>query len=403
MAAFDFIALDNRGRTTRGVVEADGARGARQAIREKSLVPIEVKPARVGERKRSLPFTARKLSFGDLALLTRQLATLLKAGIPLEEALHSVAQQARHHTVQRVLHDLTSRIREGQSFAQALAAHPRDFSSLYRATVTAGERSGHLDLVLEQLADFTERASQFRQQIGLALVYPALLVVLSILIVTGLMVYVVPDILEVITNAGQDLPLPTRVLIWVSDIVSRYGFWLTLLGAATAALIYRLGRLPTLQLAWHRALLHAWPVRGLSAGLNASRYASTLAILLRSGIALSDAMPIAAAVCANFWFRKAMSVAAQKVVEGRSLNRALEESGCFSPMLLQLVASGERSGNLSEMLTRAADNQEAEIRRKVAVLVALFEPGTLLLMGALVLAIVLAILLPIFNLNQLVN
>lgn len=403
MAAFDFVALDSRGRTTRGVVEADSARGARQAVREKDLLPIEINPTRAGERKHPLPFVARKLGAGDLALLTRQLATLLKAGIPLEEALHSVARQAGRHSVQRVLHDLTARIREGQSLAQALATHPGDFSSLYRATVAAGERSGHLDLVLEQLADFTERASQFRQQIGLALVYPSLLVILSILIVTGLMIYVVPDMLAVITDAGQELPLPTRVLMWVSETTGQYGIWLVLLGVVTVTLVHRLGRHPPLQLMWHRCLLRAWPVRGLSAGLNTSRYASTLAILLRSGIALSEAMPIAGAVCANLWFRKAVDVAAQKVVEGRSLNRALEETGYFSPMLLQLVASGERSGDLAEMLARAADNQEVEIRRKIAVLVALFEPGTLLLMGALVLAIVLAVLLPIFNLNQLVN
>lgn len=403
MAAFDFVALNSRGRTTRGVVEADNARGARQVVREKGLLPIEVQPTRPKERHQRAFFATKKLGVQDLALLTRQLATLLQAGVPLEEGLNSVARQASRHAIQRILHDLTARIREGQSFAQALAAYPRDFSPLYRATVAAGEHSGHLDLVLEQLANFTERTSQFRQQITLALVYPLLLVLLSISIVAGLMVYVVPDMLAVIVDAGQALPLPTRILLWVSTTVSRHGLWLLLTIVAMTVLVHRLGKHPLWQLKWHRYLLHAWPSRMLVAGLNGSRYASTLAILLRSGIALSEAMPIADAVCTNLRFREAVGTAGRRVIEGRSLHKALEETGYFSPMLLQLVASGERSGNLADMLARAADNQETEIRRKVSMLVALFEPGVLLLMGALVLAIVLAVLLPIFNLNQLVN
>lgn len=403
MAAFDFVALNKRGRTTRGVVEADSARGARQAVRDRNLTPVEVKPALAKDPERRLPRLSKRLPARDLALLTRQLATLMKAGIPLEESLDSVARQTTRQSVQRILLDLNARIREGATFAQSLATHSRDFSTLYRATVAAGESSGRLDLVLDQLADFTERASQFRQQIGLALVYPCLLVMLSLLIVTGLMVYVVPDMLALIIDAGQALPVPTRILLWLSNTVSQQGLCLGPLAALLAAILYRLARQPRLRLVWHRCLLQIWPFRSFSTGLNTSRYASTLAILLRSGIALSEAMPIAGAVCVNSWFRRAVDNAARRVIEGRSLHRALEETGYFSPMLLQLVASGERSGNLEDMLARAAENQETEIRQRVAVLVALFEPATLLLMGLLVLCIVLAVVLPILNLNQLVN
>src|SRR5690606_14347418 len=212
MAAFDFVALNKRGHTTRGVVEADSARGARQAVRDRDLTPVEVKPALGRDSERPLRRPSKRLSSRELALLTRQLATLMKAGIPLEESLDSVARQASRQSVQRILLDLNARIREGATLAQSLATHPRDFSTLYRATVAAGESSGRLDLVLDQLADLTERASQFRQQIGLALVYPGLLVMLSLLIVTGLMVYVVPDMLALITDAGQALPVPTRIL-----------------------------------------------------------------------------------------------------------------------------------------------------------------------------------------------
>ncbi len=403
MPAFDYIALTEWGSKKRGIIEADSARAARLLLRRQSLVPIDVFEGRGQSARGWRRHLSAPISLGDIAVPTRQLATLLKAGIPLEDALEAVAKQSERQAVKRVMLSVRSHVREGHTLADSLAEHPRVFSDLYRATVAAGERSGHLDLILEKLADYTESRQRFSQQIRLALVYPVLLVAMSILIVTGLMVYVVPQILEVILRSGQQLPLPTLVLVTTSELLSRHGPWLLLaLVAMLPAARYGLRR-PGIRLAWHRLLLDTWFLKRFARGGNAARYTSTLAILTQSGIPLSEAMPIASAVCGNRCFRQATEEARQRVVEGGSLNRALMESGYFPPIIIQLIASGEQTGNLGDMLARAADTQETCLQQRVATLVSLFEPLTLLFMGGMVLGIVLAVLLPILNLNQLIG
>ncbi|MCK9503782.1 MAG: type II secretion system inner membrane protein GspF [Porticoccaceae bacterium] len=403
MAAFDYIALDQHGHKQRGIIEADSPRSARTLLRDKQLIPLDVFAAKEKSPTNGRVIVPGGLSINDTALFTRQLATLLQAGIPLESCLDAVARQAESQRVKRTLLALRSRIREGFSLADSLKDYPRTFSTLYRATVSAGERTGHLDLVLDKLADYTQSQQQFRQHIQLALIYPIILVILSLLIVTGLMMFVVPEILAVIIESGQALPLPTQLLVSFSGALTDYGLVIGFVLIVTFAAGRFLLRKPRIHFLWHRQLLNIWGLKRFSRGANAARYTSTLAILIESGIPLNEAMPIASEVCSNSVFRDATKKAQQKVQEGRSLNLALEETRLFPPMILQLITSGEQSGNLSGMLNRAAKSQESDLRQRVTTLVSLFEPMTLLMMGAMVLGIVLAVLLPILNLNQLVK
>ncbi|MBQ0797921.1 MAG: type II secretion system inner membrane protein GspF [Porticoccaceae bacterium] len=403
MPAFDYIALNSAGRKTRGVLEADSPRSVRQQLKEKSLVPLEVHETKQQAKTETGLFERKHLSGAELALITRQLATLIQAGMPLETCLQAVARQAERHGTRRIMLAVRSKVREGFSFADSLAQFPKAFSDLYCATVAAGEQSGHLDTILDRLADYTEAQQQFHQKIQLALIYPVILLVLSLLIVIGLMVYVVPDIVQVIVDAGQQLPILTEILVGISHFLVNSGIWL-LLGLVILFSAARfIMRRPEVQLRWHKHLLNIWLVKRYSRGSNAARYISTLAILTRSGIPLVDAMTISASVLSNRYFKEAVGKAHQHVREGVSLNRALDETGLFPPMMVQLIASGEQSGELAELLQRAAQSQTNDLQQRVAMLLSLFEPLTLLVMGGIVLTIVLAVLLPILNLNQLVQ
>ena len=403
MPAFDYIALNESGKKTRGILEADSARSVRSQLRDKSFTPLEVKEAKQQVEKQSSLFSSKSISGNDLCLVTRQIATLIQAGMPLETCLQAVARQSEKQSVKRIVLAVRAKVREGHSFADSLRQFPRAFPTLYCATIASGEQSGHLDLVLNRLADYTESQQQFRQKIQLALIYPIILLVMSLTIVIGLMVYVVPDIVQVILDAGQQLPLLTEMLVDTSHFLTQCGWLLFLALVAFFALAKVLLRKPEIQLLWHQQLLRTWLVKRYSKSTNSARYISTLAILTRSGIPLVEAMPIATSVASNTYFKKATDQAQVKVREGISLNKALEESGLFPSMMLQLIASGEQSGDLSEMLHRAAESQENDLQQRVAMLVGLFEPITLLVMGGVVMVIVLAVLLPILNLNQLVN
>lgn len=403
MPAYDYLALDGNGRKVHGILEADSARHVRSQLKDKSLVPLEVNEAKKQSGDKKSLFDRNHLSINQLTLITRQLATLIKAGMPLESCLQAIAKQSEKHAARRIVLAVRAKVREGHTLADSLKQFPRAFPDLYCATVAAGERAGHLDMVLERLAEYTESQQEFKQKIQLALIYPILLLVMSLAIVTGLMVYIVPDIVQVIIDAGQQLPLLTELLVSCSNFLAKYGIYL-LLAITLLVVLFRLWvRQPKTRLLWHRFLLNSWLSKRYSRESNAARYISTLAILTRSGITLSDAMPIASSVVANDAFRQSTEQAQQRVVEGISLFKALDETGYFPAMMLQLIASGEQSGELSEMLQRAATNQEEDLKRRVAMMVGLFEPLTLLLMGGVVLIIVLAVLLPILNLNQLVK
>ncbi|MDH4874008.1 GspF family T2SS innner membrane protein variant XcpS [Pseudomonas sp. BN515] len=404
MAAFEYLALDAKGRQQKGVLEADSARQVRQLLRERQLAPLEVRATRVREQAERGRFSlARGLSARDLALVTRQLATLVQAALPIEEALRAAAAQSGSSRIQSMLLAVRARVLEGHSLASSLREFPSAFPELYRATVAAGEHAGHLGPVLEQLADYTEQRQQSRQKIQLALLYPVILMCASLAIVAFLLGFVVPDVVKVFIDSGQTLPLLTRGLIALSDLVKHWG-WLMLLVLIAAFVGARWAlRDPNVRQRWHAVMLRIPLVGRLVRATDTARFASTLAILTRSGVPLVEALGIGAEVISNRVIRAHVVVAAQKVREGGSLTRALEGSGQFPPMMLHMIASGERSGELDQMLARTARNQENDLAASIALLVGLFEPFMLVVMGAVVLMIVLAILLPILSLNQLVG
>jgi len=404
MAAFEYVALDPRGRQQKGLIEADSPRQARQLLRDKQWSPLEVKQARARESAGTGGFSfGRGLSARDLALVTRQLATLVQAALPIEEALRAAAAQSGSQKIKSMLLAVRGRIMEGHSLAASLREYPSAFPELYRATVAAGEHAGHLGLVLDQLADYTDQRQQSRQKIQLALLYPVILLVASLAIVVLLLGYVVPDVVKVFVNTGQELPALTTGLIAVSEVVQRWG-WLIMLGIVALAIGMRqVLRDPSIKLRWHSFILRLPLVGRLVRATNTARFASTLAILTRSGVPLVDALGIAAAVIGNLRIRERVVEAAQRVREGGSLTRALEATGEFPPMMLHMIAAGEKSGELDQMLARTSRNQENDLAAQISLLVGLFEPFMLVFMGAVVLVIVLAILLPILSLNQLVG
>ena len=404
MAAFEYLALDNQGRQQKGLLEADSPRQARQQLRERNWSPLEIKQAKAREEKsRSGLSFGQGLSARDLALVTRQLATLVQAALPIEEALRAAAAQSTTPRIKSMLLAVRARVMEGHSLAASLREYPSAFPDLYRATVAAGEHAGHLALVLEQLADYTEQRQQSRQKIQLALLYPVILMVASLTIVGFLLGYVVPDVVKVFVNTGQELPALTRGLIAASDLVKHWGWLFLLLGGAGVFGLRQALRDETLRRRWHALILRIPLVGRLARATNTARFASTLAILTRSGVPLVEALSIAAAVIANLRIRDKVIEAAQKVREGSSLTRALDATEEFPPMMLHMIASGEKSGELDQMLARTARNQENDLAAQIALLVGLFEPFMLVFMGAVVLVIVLAILLPILSLNQLVG
>lgn len=406
MPAFAYRAADRAGAAKRGVIEASSPAAARALLREQALLPLSVEPA--GDRGATLggvrmPRLARGgLSAKALATVTRQIATLVGSDIAIEESLRLVATQSEQPRVSSLLLDVRGAILDGRSFAAALAAHPKAFPEFYRASVAAGEASGKLTDVLNHLAEFVENRQANGQKLQLALLYPALLATVSFGMMALLMVYVVPDIVRVFVSRGADLPLLTRLLIGVSWFLQNFGLYL-ILGVAVAAMLFgRWARVPANRLRMDRFFSEQRPFRRFSRQLSAARFAGSLATLVGSAVPLVEALHAAAAVTPNRWVRERAVGVAQRVREGISLRAAMQEAGVFPTMLVAIVASGESSGRLAPALGRAATELERELDALVATLVALVEPLVLLVMGGLVLMMVLAILLPIINLNNLV-
>jgi general secretion pathway protein F len=401
MPAFAYQALDQAGKTQRGVLQGDNARAVRASLRERGLNPLEVSAVDSGARPAGL--LRRGLSGAHLALLTRQLATLLKAGLPLDEALGALAEQNDDTRSRTLVVGLRSRVMEGASLASALADAPESFPEIYRASIAAGEQSGRLDQVLARLADYSEARDALNQKVWAALAYPLLLTVVAVAIVTGLLAYVVPQIVGVFVQMHQTLPWPTRALIALSDFVKGWG-WLLFLALIVAAFAGRLAlRAEQVRLAWHRLLLRLPLLGRLARAANTARCTRTLALLTASAVPLLESLQIAAQVMPNLPMREAVRQAAVRVREGGSFSRALGDSGYFPPVALRLIASGERAGELERMLEEAANQEQRELDRWMTLLTAVLGPLVILLVGAMVLFIVLAILLPIFNLNQMVK
>lgn len=402
MPAFDYKALDGRGKQKQGVLEADAARAVRQQLREMGLTPLAVEPAIEKQKQASGLSNRGGLSVADLALVTRQLATLIQSGIPIEQALSAASRQSDKPRIRSMLIAIRAKVMEGYSFAESLGEFPRAFPRLYRSTVAAGEHAGHLDLVLNRLADYTQSRQESRQKIQLAAIYPIILSVVAVIIVVFLMTYVVPDVISAFVKQGQTLPPLTNGLLALSDFLVDYGLYL--LAIIIAAIVgFRIAlRRPEFRLRYHQSLLNMPFFSGMVRGVNTAQYASTLSILTTSGVPLVEAMKIAGEVLSNDYLRQTLRDAARKVSEGGSLHRALEQTGYFPPMMLHMIASGEVSGELDSMLERTATMQENMLQARISALVGLFEPMMLLIMGGVVLVIVLAIMLPILNMSNLV-
>jgi general secretion pathway protein F len=404
MSAFQYEALTADGRVKRGVLESDSARQARARLREEGLTPVAVEQIAERERRRTgggLP--GRRLGAAAVALLTRQLSTLLGAGLTVEQTLTALIEQAESQQERRMLASVRGDVLAGQSLARALARHPGTFPELYRTLVDAGERSGRLPDVLQRLADYTEESAALRGKVTLAFVYPAIVTLVAMVVVVGLLVFVVPQVVRVFENTQQALPFLTRALIWISEFVRDWG--LVAAGALVAAAVVARSamRAPAVRMKWHRLLLRV-PVFGpVHRTVNAARLASTLAILVGSRVPLRTALRAGEGTVASLPMREALAEAGQRVEEGASLSRALGVSRLFPPLMVHMIASGEASGKLAEMLERTSNQQARELERRVGVLMTLLEPMLILVMGGVVLLIVLAILQPIFELNTMVR
>jgi general secretion pathway protein F len=409
MAAFQYEALDANGKKIRGVATGDSARLVRQDLRTQGLTPLKIESVEETGSQTSAQGTdtsvgsRQKLSTTDLAVITRQFATLLDSGLTIENALIGLVEQSDSYRVKTILTGVRSMVLEGRSLADGLRRFPKAFPELYIASVAAGEQTGHLEEVLERLADYTESQHDIRQKIGTALAYPVLLTLVSIVIIIGLMTYVVPKVVRVFEDNDQALPLLTRILIQISEFLQNYGIILGLVLFAGIFLFSVMIRYPGPKFSFHKTILATPGIRRLSKSLNTARMARTLAILIGSGVPLLSALRSASDVLMNVVLKSHLVKASEEVEQGASLSRALSRSKIFPAIFTQMVASGEASGRLSEMLGKSATALEKESESRIAIIVSLFEPLMILFMGVVVLIIVLAILMPIIDLNQIIS
>jgi general secretion pathway protein F len=404
VAGFKYQALNTEGKLKKGVIESDSARQVRASLREQGLIPVEVdaltQVASVPGRKRTLH---RGLPTAQLTLLTRQLATLLGAGLTVEHTLTALIEQAETQHQRQVLAGVRGEVLAGQPLARAMNQFPQVFPELYRTLVEAGESSGQLGPVLLRLADYTEDRQALRQKVGLAFIYPAIVVTFALAALSFLLTYVVPQVVQVFRQTNQALPWLTVAVISVSDFLRHYGIYLAIAVGVSAWAIHRALKAEPVREKWHRVLLRLPVVGRLTRGLNTARLASTLAILVGSRVPLLSALKAGVGVVGNLPMKRALEETQRMVREGAPLSRALASQKMFPPMMVHLISSGEASGRLDQMLERAATSQTREVEGRIATLTSLLEPLLILAMGVLVLLIVLAILLPIFELNTLVK
>lgn len=399
MALFDYQAANAQGRIEKGQLDAESPRGARQLLHGRGLTPVQVSPA----RSAGSGWGARRLSASELAWATRQLASLLAASLPLEGALSAVIEQAERPHVAQALTAVRADVRAGQRLTVALAARPRDFPPIYRALVGAGEDSGDLARVMERLADYIEERNALQAKVLTAFIYPAAISLVSVAIVIFLLSYVVPQVVTAFVQARQTLPMLTQVMLAASAFVRSWGVWAGL-GIGALVVAWRLAlRRPELRLRWDAMLLRVPMVGRFVLGVNSARFASTLAILLDAGVPLLRALEAARQTLGNALLARCADDVSARVREGAALGSALKVQKVYPPILVHLVASGEKTGSLAPLLDRAAQTISREIERRAMALTALLEPTMILVMGGVVLTIVLAVLMPIMEMNQLVQ
>jgi general secretion pathway protein F len=403
MGAFEYTAVDKAGKQQRGIVEGDTARQVRQQLRDKDLLPLTVTESAEKESSRQASFSFNKgMSASDLAVLTRQLATLAQSGMPLEQALAAIGEQNENERMTSIILGVRARVMEGYSLADGLKDFPRAFPDIYRATVEAGEQSGHLDAVLERLADYTESRQELVQKVRNAMIYPAVLMTFCLLIVTLMMTYVVPKVVGVFVNTGQELPGPTAALISISDFIQAYGWLVLLVLAGLGFAAARLLRQPGPKKSFDLFLLKIPVIGKIIRGLNTARFTRTFSIMTGSGVPVLEGLRISAEVVSNTPMRDAVSEATLRIREGAAIGKSLSKSGHFPPLCIHLITSGEASGQLEAMLGKAAGQQEREMDGLIGALLNILEPGMIILMGILVLSMVVALLMPIFEMNKLV-
>ena len=405
MAAFEYQALDSKGRRKNGVLEADSARQVRQQLREQGLTPLEVTEAVERARREAQGFSLLRpsISTGDLALITRQISTLVGAALPIEEALKAVSQQCEKPKLQTLMSAVRSKVVEGHGMVDAMGGFPTVFDQLYRAMVAAGERSGHLDTVLNRLADYTEQRQRMKNKLMQAMIYPVVLTLVAIGVISVLLSSVVPKVVEQFIHMKQQLPLSTRFLMGASDFIRDYGVLVILLVIGALFAFRWWNKKPERRLRYHAFLLRMPVIGRVSRGLNTARFARTLSILNSSAVPLLEGMRISGEVLSNELAKQRLTEAAERVREGSSLRAALEQTKLFPPMMLHMIASGERSGELDSMLERAADNQEREFESQVNIALGVFEPMLIVTMAVVVLFIVVSILQPILELNNMMS
>ncbi|WOH36678.1 type II secretion system inner membrane protein GspF [Thalassotalea fonticola] len=404
MPAFDYQAVDSRGKNKKGVAEGDNARQVRSQLREQGLIPIEVTPSLEKAKKDSSrpSFGEKKISAGELALITRQLATLVESGLPLEEALIAVAEQCDKDKLKSMLMSVRSKVTEGYGLAESMAEFPSVFDNLFRAMVSAGEKSGHLDNVLNRLADYTEQRQHMKSQLVQALIYPIIMTIVATAVIVILLVAVVPQIVGQFEHMSQELPGTTTFLIAVSEFLQDYILFIIGFIVIASMLFKQMMKKAAFKMLVHQRAL-ALPILGkVTRGLNTARFARTLSICTASAVPLLESMKIAGAVLTNVHIAEKVEEASGQVREGASLHASLKKTKLFPPMMLHMIASGEKSGELENMLGRAADNQDREFEAVVSISLKVFEPALMVSMAAVVLFIVMAIIQPIMQLNTLI-
>lgn len=406
MAAFDYQAVDSRGKNKKGVIEGDTPRHVRSLLREQGLMPTEVTPSlqkNKQEGKKSRFGGGKKISASELALITRQLSTLVESGLPIEESLMAVAEQCDKNSLKSMVMAVRTKVTEGYGLAESMAEFPQIFNRLFRAMVAAGEKSGHLDKVLDRLADYTEQRQQLRSQLIQALVYPIIMTVVATGVIAILLTAVVPKIVGQFEHMGANLPGTTKLLIASSDFLRDYGLAIVLIIAALMLIWSQLLKKASFKFAYHKHFLALPGIGKVAKSINTARFARTLSILTASAVPLLESMKISGEVLDNLFIKQSVKESADKVREGASLRVSLEQTKLFPPMMLHMIASGEKSGQLEHMLGRAADNQDREFEAIVNISLKAFEPALMVVMAGIVLFIVMAILQPILQLNTLIG
>ena len=399
MQAYNYLAYDRQGKTQKGVLEGDSDRMVRRLLREKGLMPVKVSEVR---QKISLFRMRARIRRNDLMLITRQLATLVGSGMPLEESLRLMAGQAENLVVKHVVSSVRGQVIEGRSLAYALKNSPYVFSTDYIATISAGEETGHLEEVLERLADDVEVQGKARQSLMTALIYPFLMLTVALTVIILLIVYVVPQVTRVFLDMDQTLPLLTRGLIAVSDWLQAYGPFMFVLGFILGVVFFLALRRPDIRMRWDSMVLRVPRIGYWAVLSNVSGWSRSLGMLLNSGVPILESMQIASERVHNVALRKSLDLVSERVREGDSLHKALSKAEHFPPFLVHMVSSGESSGKLDNMLLKVADYYEQRLKTVIDASLKLFEPLLVIMMGGIVLLIVLAVLVPIIEMNQLI-